>query len=123
MLVLTKNEIKDVIFTGSENSVINNPFFLFIFTNRITKEEVKFVLPNLSNTLRYDKVTIDVTYWFESAETGFWSYKIYEQLSDINLDSAGLNCVEQGYMYLNPSISYTPSTYNNQSNTFVTYNG
>lgn len=123
MIVLTKGEVKDVIITGSENCVLINPYFLFVFINRITKEEVKFVLENQSETLRYDKVTIDVTYWFEASETGFWTYNVYEQLSDSNLDISGLNKIETGYMYLNPSITFEPATYNNQSNTFVTYNG
>lgn len=123
MIVLTKDEVKNVIFTGSENSVLINPYFLFVFTNRITQEEVKFVVTNQSDTLRYDVFELTVNDYFETAETGFWTYDVYEQGDDANLDVTGLNKVETGYMFLNPAITFEPTKYNNQSNSFVTYNG
>ena len=123
MIVLTKGEIKNVIITGSENCLLINPYFLFVFINRITQEEVKFVVANESTTLRYDMFTLEVNMYFETSETGFWTYDVFEQISDSNLDISGLNKVETGYMYLNPAISFEPETYNNQSNSFITYNG
>lgn len=123
MIVLTKDEVKNVIFTGTENSVLINPYFLFVFTNRITQEEVKFVVTNQSDTLRYDVFELTVNDYFETAETGFWTYDVYEQSDDVNLDVTGLNKVETGYMFLNPAITFEPTKYNNQSNSFVTYNG
>ncbi|NBQ17057.1 hypothetical protein EBU24_01950, partial [bacterium] len=67
--------------------------------------------------------TFEVNDYFEDSETGFWTYDIYEQPSSSNLIITGLNKVENGYMYLNPAIVFEPVIYNEQSNTFITYNG
>jgi len=123
MIILTKGETKDLIFTGSESATLTNPYFLFVFTNRITQEVVKFVATNSSTTLRYDSYSFDVNDYFENSETGFWTYEIYEQTSSTNLNQSGLNKVENGYMYLNSAIVFEPVIYNEQSNTFITYNG
>jgi len=123
MIILTKGDIKDLLFTGSESALLTNPYFLFVFTNRVTQEIVKFVATNSSTTLRYDKFTFEVNDYFVDSETGFWTYDIYEQTSSTNLIITGLNKVENGYMYLNPAIVFEPVIYNEQSNTFITYNG
>jgi hypothetical protein len=123
MIVLTKGETKNIYFTGSESAILTDPYFLFIFTNRITQEVVKFVATNESTTLRYDVFELDVDQYFEDAETGFWTYQVYEQASSSNLNPAGLNQVEDGYMYLNSAITFEPTTYDEQDNSFITYNG
>jgi hypothetical protein len=123
MIVITKGEYKNIYFTGSESALLSNPYFLFIFTNRVTQEVVKFVVTNTSTTLRYDVFTLDVDSIFLNSETGMWTYEIYEQSSSTNTDPTGLNQVEDGYMYLNSAIVFEPTTYNEQSNTFITYNG
>ncbi|CAB5218809.1 hypothetical protein UFOVP215_26 [uncultured Caudovirales phage] len=123
MIILTKGETKNIYFTGSESSILSDPYFLFIFTNRITQEIVKFVVTNESITLRYDSFELDVDQYFQDAETGFWTYQVYEQESSSNLNPTGLNEVENGYMYLNSAIVFVPTTYNEQDNSFITYNG
>ena len=123
MIVLTKGETKDLIFTATENCLLTNPYFLLVFKNRITQEEVIFVVENISLTERYDLCSLIVNDYFENAETGFWTYDIYEQEDDVNLDYSNLNKVETGYMYLNSAIQFEPTEYNNQSNNFITYNG
>ena len=123
MIVLTKGDFKNIYFTGSESALLTNPYFLFIFTNRVTQEVVKFVITNESTLKRYDVFVLDVDSKFANSETGMWTYQIYEQLSSTNTDPTGLNMVEDGYMYLNSAITFEPTTYNEQSNTFITYNG
>ena len=123
MIVLTKGETKDLIFTATENCLLTNPYFLLVFKNRVTQEEVKFVVENISLTERYDLCSLIVNDYFESAETGFWTYDIYEQEDDVNLNTSGLNKVETGYMYLNSEIQFDPKVYDYQSNNFITYNG
>jgi hypothetical protein len=123
MIVLTKGETKNIYFTGSESALLINPYFLFVFTNRITQEVVKFVVTNTSTTLRFDTFSLNVDSKFSSSETGMWTYQIYEQASSTNTNPTGLNQVEDGYMYLNSAIVFEPTTYNEQSNTFITYNG
>lgn len=122
MIVLTKGETKNIYFTGNESALLTDPYFLFIFTNRITQEVVKFV-PLVDNYKRYDLFYLDVDSYFANSETGMWTYEIYEQLNDYNTDPTGLHMVENGYMYLNSAITFEPTTYNEQSNTFITYNG
>jgi hypothetical protein len=123
MIVLTKGETKNIYFTGSESCLLSEPYFLLIFTNRITQEIVKFVATNESTTLRFDVFELEVNNYFEDSETGFWTYQIFEQASSSNLNPTGLNEVENGYMYLNSAIVFEPTTYNEQDNSFITYNG
>jgi hypothetical protein len=123
MIVLTKGETKNIYFTGNESALLTNPYFLFVFTNRVTQDVVKFVVTNTSTTLRFDTFNLNVDSKFANSETGMWTYQIYEQASSTNTNSTGLNEVENGYMYLNSAITFEPTTYNEQSNTFITYNG
>lgn len=123
MIVLTKGESQIVYFTGTENCLLTNPYFLFIFTNRVTQEVVSLVFENLSNSSRYDMIDISVADYFEDSETGFWTYDIYEQTSPSDTTTAGKNKVETGLMYLHPAETYEPIQYDEQDNTFKTYNG
>ena len=84
---------------------------------------VKFVATNTSTTLRYNKFSLVTNSRFNGAEEGFWTYNVYEQASSTNTNISGLNNVENGYAYLHPATIFAPSEYNEQSNTFVTYNG
>ena len=123
MIHLTKGQTQTVFFNASQNCVLTNPFFLFVFTNRVTQDVVKFVATNTSLTLRYDKFSLVVNTRFATSEEGFWTYQVYEQASSTNTNISGLNNVENGYMYLHPSTTFAPTEYNEQSNNFVTYNG
>jgi hypothetical protein len=123
MIVLTKGEIQNVIFTGTENCQLVAPYFLFIFTNRITNEVVSFVATNESDTKRYDYFMLIVDDQFGDSETGFWTYDIYEQESSAGTNPEGKHKVETGLMYLHPVDTFTPIEYNEQDNTFKTYNG
>ena len=123
MIVLTKGEEQNVIFTGTENCLLTAPYFLFVFTNRITTDVVAFVVSNLSTTKRYDYFTLEVNDYFEDSETGFWTYDIYEQATNSGTSITGKHKVETGLMYLHPADTFTPIEYNEQDNSFKTYNG
>jgi hypothetical protein len=123
MIVLTKGEEQNVIFTGTENCLLTAPYFLFVFTNRITTDVVSFVVSNLSTTQRYDYFTLEVNDYFEDSETGFWTYDIYEQATNSGTSITGKHKVETGLMYLHPADTFTPIEYNEQDNSFKTYNG
>ena len=123
MIVLTKGETQNVIFTGTENCLLTAPYFLFVFTNRITSEVVTFIATNESTSERYDYFTLIVNDQFEDSETGFWTYDIYEQASPTGTSTTGKNKVETGLMYLHPADTYSPIEYNEQDNSFKTYNG
>ncbi len=123
MINLTKgNTSQSIIFTGTEQCLLNNPYFLFIFTSRQTKNEVSFIGTNISAyTTRYDEVVINPVTKFANEKCGLWDYKIYEQLSSSNTDPAGLNEVEEGYMKLLPETEFEPTFYTGQSNTVIAH--
>ena len=123
MIVLTKGETQNVYFTGTENCLLTNPYFLFIFTNRVTGESISFIATNESTSARYDYFNLIVNDQFEDTETGFWTYDIYEQSTPSGTSTIGKNKVETGLMYLHPADTYEPIQYDEQDNTFKTYNG
>lgn len=123
MIVLTKGETQNVYFTGTENCLLTNPYFLFIFTNRVTGEAISFIATNESTSARYDYFSLIVNDQFEDSETGFWTYDIYEQSTPNGTSPTGKNKVETGLMYLHPADTYNPIEYDEQDNTFKTYNG
>jgi hypothetical protein len=123
MIILTKGETQNVIFTATENCLLVSPYFLFVFTNRVTLEEIKLVFENQSSTKRYDYIDLSVDDYFADSETGFWTYDIYEQDDPVDTTITGKHKVETGLMYLHPADTYEPIEYNDQDNSFKTYNG
>ncbi len=124
MITLTKGETQTIFFTATEKCSLANPYFYFVFQNRITQEIVQFGVTNASSDARYDKFSLVVNSKFLNSETGFWTYSIYETITlTQNFDYENSAPVEIGFMYLNPATEYAPTSYNQQSNTFVTYNG
>ncbi len=121
MITLTKGQTQTVRFTGTEKALLTNPYFLFVFTHRVTNEIVKFVATNISTTQRVDSFSLAVNSQFEDSDCGFWKYEVYEQTSSSGTDTAGKNKVEEGYMVLYPASEFTPTKYAEQSNTFITY--
>lgn len=121
MIVLTKGEEQRIYFTGTENCLLTNPFFLFVFTNRITQDVVKFIAANQSEVKRYDYTQQVVDDYFDNAVEGFWTYDIYEQATNSGMEIENKNKVETGLMYLHPADTYQPIEYNEQDNSFKTY--
>lgn len=122
MINLTKGNTEQVYFTGTEKATISDPFFLFVFTNRVTNDVIKYISANDSNNSRYDLVTIIVNDYFYTADEGLWSYEIREKALGNDLAITG-EVVEIGYMKLNPTSSFIPTEYTGQINTFKTYGG
>jgi len=121
MIVLTKEQTTTVYLTPQENSNVIYPYFYFKFTNRITQTIIEENYTNLSTISRYQRFNIDAAGTFIDQETGFWTYEIYG--SDGNILAPVGPLLESGYMYLNPEETYEPTTYDEQSNEFLTYNG
>jgi hypothetical protein len=122
MINLTKGNTEYIYFTGTEKALLVNPFFLFVFTNRITLDVVKVMVTNTSAFARYDKGVINVDTYFTGKDEGLWSYAVYEKASNVDLTVAG-NIVEIGYMNLIAETVFTPVEYSEQNNNFVTYDG
>jgi hypothetical protein len=109
---LTKGQTENIILTLTEKQTLTSPNYLFVFENRSTNTEIKFV--RLNNTdispykERYNEFTIVVNSFFNTALNGQYTYTIYEQASTSNLNPTGLNLLESGIMELEgTTISFT----------------
>ena len=100
-------------------TTITAPNYLFEFIEEQSGDAVYCILTNISTGIpRYDEFTItdgvDVTFPY----VGFYTYKIYQQTSAVNLDPAlSQGLVEEGRAHVyeadSPSNEYTtlPTSY------------
>jgi hypothetical protein len=109
---LTKGQTQNIILTLTEKQLLTSPNYLFIFENRSTNTDIKFV--RLNNTdisqykERYNEFSIVVNSFFNTALNGQYTYTIYEQTSTTNTNPTGLNLLESGIMELEgTTISFT----------------
>jgi hypothetical protein len=109
---LIKGQTQNIILTLTEKQLLTSPNYLFIFENRSTNTEIKFV--RLNNTdisaykERYNEFSIVVNTFFNTALNGQYTYTIYEQTSTSNLNPTGLNLLESGIMELEgTTIAFT----------------
>lgn len=121
MINLKKGNTDTIIVTPKEKTSLVIIYFKFIFTNRITQDIVNVWLTNISPTDRYQKFSIVTSTYFTNGNVGLWSYEVYGCASLGGTPNTPL--LENGYMNLNPSTDFVPTSYNEQSNQFKTYNG
>ena len=120
MLVITKGVQSDIMVTLQDSITLLNPYYLFVFTNISTKEELKVIVnsaddkSNFPNRINVFEIDNDL---FEDLQTGQYIYEVYEQLSSTNVITTGLNLVENGRMILkapgettNYLTGYSPQT-------------
>jgi len=104
MIRLTKGQTQNIILTLTEKQLLNNPNYLFIFTNRSANTDVKFVKLNATDISlykdRYNEFSIVTNTNFGSSLNGQYDYEVYEQASTTNTNPAGLNMIESGIMEL-----------------------
>jgi hypothetical protein len=107
MIQLTKGATQFMYLTLTEKELLTNPNYLFIFTNRSSNVEVKFVLLNAADVSlfkeRYNKFSLVTNTYFVSSLIGQYDYQVYEQVSTSNTNPSGLNILESGIMMLNES--------------------
>jgi hypothetical protein len=105
MIQLTKGATEFIYLTLTEKETIPTPNYLFVFKNRSTNNEVKFVLLYAADVSlykeRYNKFSIKVDKYFSSKPRGQYSYSVYQQTSTSNTDITGLTLLESGVMWLN----------------------
>lgn len=117
MIQLIKGTTANVILTLTEKQLISAPNYLFVFTNRTTNYDVKFILVNAKDLSlykeRFNKFSIKVDSYFSNKLNGQWDYSVYEQTSSQNTDVTGLNLLESGVMILSEAetiyTEYSPS--------------
>lgn len=112
MIQLTKGQTQNIILTLTEKQTLTSPNYLFVFENRSTNTDVKFVKLNNADISqykeRYNEFSIVVNSYFNTSLNGQYTYTVYEQASPSNLDPTGLNLLETGIMELEgTTISFT----------------
>jgi len=126
VIVLNKsNTSESIIVTLREKAVIAAPFYLFLFENISTKDQVKVIFDNADNQSpfsRYDEFIINTSVVFANKTKGQWNYFVYEQESSTNEDTEGLNEVEVGKMELKESNNFSYGGYENKAS-YTGYSG
>lgn len=128
MLKLTQGAASEVILvTLKEKQTLTTPYFLFIFTNVSTKEQVTKIFAPADDTspypTRYNKFTVATVTLFANKQPGFWNYEAYEQASNSNTDpTLATTLVECGKLYLQSETEFEFEEYD-EDQTFKEYNG
>lgn len=109
MIQLTKGQTQFIYLTLTEKQLLQSPNYLFVFTNRSSNQQVKFVKLNNTDVSqykdRYNKFQYIVNDYFSSSLNGQWDYQVYEQTSTSNVNPTGLNLLESGIMMLNQATN------------------
>lgn len=105
--VIQKGELNNVVLTLSEMSRVSNPWFLFVFKNKFSTQEVTAVcsVQSVGTTIRYDLLEINEksnpdpllgeVYLIE----GEWSYEVYESADQtiVQADTTG-RVLQRGFI-------------------------
>lgn len=117
MIQLTKGTTGTIICTLAEKQTIVDANFLFVFTSRLTNEEIKFVLVSAAdvstNKTRWNEFSVVVNTYFNAYGEGWYKYEVYEQVSTTNTNQTGLNMVESGLMFLSDGNEPTITKFDN----------
>ena len=104
VITLIKGQIQNIYLTLTEKETISSPNYLFVFEQRSTNTEVKFVLTNAKDLSlykdRYNKFLLNVNQYFLSKLNGQYTYSVYQQTSATNTSTTGLVLLESGIMML-----------------------
>lgn len=116
-----------MIFTLTENVSLNDPYYLFVFTHILTKQQVKFIkaggADESSYPERYNQFTINMATVFANAPIGQWNYTVYEQASATNTDESLTGApLEYGKLIIDRTTPFTFIKYNSAT-TYAAYNG
>lgn len=91
MITIQRGAINTIDLTLTELVTLANPYFLFVFTNKLTNEVTKCLLSNISaETERYDRFEINEP---DDAELipGDYKYQVYEKaVSNLTIPDTGL---------------------------------
>ena len=119
MLLYTINSQSDTLVTLTESTTLTSPYYLFVFTNVSTKVQYKINVNSTSDSslfkTRINVFSFNTVTLFATAQSGQYSYEVYEQSSSSNLNPSGLKMVECGKMLLQPENNliqqgYAPTT-------------
>lgn len=116
-----------IVVTLDELKTIDDPYYLFVFTNVTTKEVVSIIKnytdDESSFPYRYNQFELATSTLFADKQVGQWIYEVYQQSSSSNTDpDASQGLVESGKMLLKPSTEFEYDIYN-EPTTYKAYNG
>jgi hypothetical protein len=133
MIRLNNNTINEVAVTVTELATLMTPFYLFELVSDDSNYSKIFTTENVSTCKsRYDLFNVTLTDSIEDLQNGvinlktkgYYTYNIYEQVSQTNLDLANItSLVEVGKMYFNKESLPIINEYSNQNNIRNIYNG
>lgn len=129
MILIQQNTSNTVILTLTEKCTLANPYFLFIFTNDLSREKVAFNCTDISSYKdRYNKFIIQEVQSqvdhdigkIKLHPTGYWHYEIYEQTTDKNKNpKQATSLVESGKV----RVQGTDTTFDKYDNSPKQYIG
>ena len=127
MLSLTKGQTSEtIIVTLNEKRTLDTGYYLFFFESNPKGYEAtkifSFAEDESSYPERYNKFTLNTSVVFLNKPQGEYTYKVYEQASNTNIDPTGLTEVEYGILVLNPAVDFGYEMYNEETS-YKSYNG
>lgn len=132
MIQITKGIANTVVLTLKEKTTLTNPKYLFVFKNDQSNVDSKFIAADTSTYPdRYNKFVITektsspnpLTGEVTLSLDGFYTYTIYEQISNTNLNPANATkVVETGKVQVFATAT-ADHTYSPDSNITYIYNG
>ena len=133
MIRLEQDTINKVVVTLREFTTISNPFYLFEFISDDTNDSKIFTGLDIStNVNRYNEFNIELTTSTEDLLNsvvklplkGFYTYNIYSQVSNTNLDLANITeLVEVGKVYVDGAVKPIVTVYEDGTDNKIVYNG
>ncbi len=133
MILLKQDTVNKIVLTLNEKTTISTPFFLFEFICDSSKEYTYFTGVDIStNKDRYNEFLIELTTNVEDRLNsvlnmplnGFYSYNIYSQETEGNLDLENITeIVESGKVSIIGDIKPVKTIYEDGQKTKIVYNG
>lgn len=119
MLKIQRNQSSTLIVTVTELQTLTAPFWLFEFTHQQSFETVTCILDNISlGIARYDEFVITDGVDLVFPYNGDYTYRIWEQESDTNLDPLQAHSLcEEGLANV-----YVIASANNEFDTEIIHN-
>lgn len=127
LVIQSDNALSRIIVTLNEKKTLTSAYFLFVFTNVVTKRKVTWIVQDTADLSgypeRFNEFAINPTTVFANESAGQWWYEVYEQESSSNTDPTGLTLVERGKMLLDDGGNHEFTGYEPANHQYKGYAG